>query len=135
MGLTPSHAEDDIWMRYNGDIYEYIASYVDDLCIVAKDPKSITDILVEKYKYKLNCTGHLSFHLGCDFFCDDNGVLCFAPRKYVEKMIAGYVSMFGEQPRQYSTPLEKGDHPEMDTSEELDEAGVKKYQSLIGSLQ
>ena len=34
-----------------------------------------------------------------------------------------------------SSPLEKGDHPELDTSELLDPTGVQQYQSLIGSLQ
>ena len=33
------------------------------------------------------------------------------------------------------SPLENNDHPELDTSEELDEAGDKIFQSLIGSLQ
>ena len=31
--------------------------------------------------------------------------------------------------------MEKGDHPELDQSPELDADGIKKYQSLIGSLQ
>jgi len=30
-------------MRENNGVHEYIASYVDDLCVVAKDPKEITD--------------------------------------------------------------------------------------------
>jgi hypothetical protein len=32
-------------------------------------------------------------------------------------------------------PLEKGYHPEIDKSEELDEDGVKKYQTMIGYLK
>jgi hypothetical protein len=44
--------------------------------------------------------------------------------------------MFGEQPKQNVTsPLEKGDHPELDTSELLDSQGISMYQSLIGALQ
>jgi hypothetical protein len=44
--------------------------------------------------------------------------------------------MFGEPPKQnVSSPLEKGDHPELDTSEFLDEKGIKTYQSMIGALQ
>ena len=43
--------------------------------------------------------------------------------------------MFGTAPREFSSPLENNDHPELDTTEELDEVGIKKYQSLIGSLQ
>ena len=44
--------------------------------------------------------------------------------------------MFGEKPRiRYSSPLEKGDHPELDKSELFDETRIQQYQSLIGSLQ
>jgi hypothetical protein len=44
--------------------------------------------------------------------------------------------MFGELPRQtYTSPLEKGDHPEVGTSDYLDANGIQKYQSMIGNLQ
>jgi hypothetical protein len=33
------------------------------------------------------------------------------------------------------SPLEKGDHPELDTSELLDPEGIQQYQSLVGSMQ
>ena len=34
-----------------------------------------------------------------------------------------------------SSPLNKGDHPELDTSELLEPEDVQRYQSLIGGLQ
>jgi hypothetical protein len=43
--------------------------------------------------------------------------------------------MFNHKAKEYTSPLEKGDHLETDTSEELDANGIKMYQSLIGSLQ
>ena len=43
--------------------------------------------------------------------------------------------MFGEKPKEVTCPLEKGDHPELDTTDELDLEGIRKYQSLIGALQ
>jgi hypothetical protein len=44
--------------------------------------------------------------------------------------------MFGEPPKHnVSSPLEKGDHPELDTSEFLDKMGIKTSQSMIGALQ
>ena len=136
MGFEPSKSEPDIWMRRNGDIYEYIAVYVDDLAIAAKDPSSIIEILQDVYKFKLKGTGPITFHLGCDFFRDSDGVLCMAPKKYIDKMISQYERMFGCKPKTtYMSPLEKGDHPELDTSEELDAKGIQQYQSLIGSLQ
>jgi hypothetical protein len=51
-------------------------------------------------------------------------------------MIATYERIFGESPRQvYTSPIEKGDHPELDTSELLDQQGIAIYHSLIGALQ
>ena len=135
MGFTPSKAEPDIWMRNMGDHYEYIAVYVDDLMILSKKPQALIDELVKKYNFKLKGTGKISFHLGCDFFYDDEGVLCFAPRKYIQKICDNYQRIFGTQPKQVQSPLVKGDHPELDSSELLDHEDTKIYQSLIGGLQ
>jgi hypothetical protein len=50
-------------------------------------------------------------------------------------MMDNYTRMFGALPKMYTSPLEKGDHPEIDLTEELDSDGIRKYQSLIGALQ
>jgi hypothetical protein len=51
-------------------------------------------------------------------------------------MVDAYKSMFGVAPKQnIQSPLEKGDHSELDESPLLDEDGIRKYQSLIGTLQ
>ena len=51
-------------------------------------------------------------------------------------MIDGYINMFKEKPKmKFSLPLEKNDHPELDTSELIDEKCIQQYQSLVGSLQ
>ena len=135
MNFTPSKAEPDIWMRDRGDHYEYIAVYVDDLLIASRDAQSIIDDLTITHKFKLKGTGPLSFHLGCDYWRDSDGVLCAAPRKYIDKLLANYERLFGKKPRPYSSPLEEGDHPELDESPLLDIEDTKIYQSLIGSLQ
>jgi Reverse transcriptase (RNA-dependent DNA polymerase) len=41
MGFIPRKAKADIWMRENNNLYEYIAVYVDDLLIAARNPKDI----------------------------------------------------------------------------------------------
>ena len=43
--------------------------------------------------------------------------------------------MFKEKPRKSRPPLEKGDHPELHTSEFCDEHQTKQFQTLIGQLQ
>jgi len=77
-------------MRACDDHYEYIAAYVDDLAIASRDPKAITTELEDKYKFKLKGTGPIEFHLGCDFFRDEDGILCMAPKKYIEKMVSTF---------------------------------------------
>jgi hypothetical protein len=69
------------------------------------------------------------------FFRDPDGMLCFGPRRYVDKMVETYKRTFGEKPKEASSPLVKNDHPEMDTSELLDEDGITEYQSMIGAFQ
>ena len=59
-----------------------------------------------------------------------------SPKKYItDRLLGTYVKMFGCKPKgNVQSPLEHGDHPELDTSELLDEDGIQQYQSLIGSL-
>lgn len=136
MGFFPSKADEDIWMRECGDHYEYIGVYVDDLLIVSKAPQAIIDqLMAPPRNFKLKGTGTVTFHLGCDFFRDDAGCLCFGPRKYIEKMCDTFFRMYGKQPKPVTSPLEKNDHPELDETELLDEDGIQQYQSLIGTLQ
>jgi len=135
MGCFPSKTEKDIWMRDRGDHYKYIAVYVDDLLFASKGPETTVKTLMEKYQFKLKGTGPTEFHLGCDFFRDEEGVLCYAPKKYIEKILENYRRIYGSWPKPATSPLTTGDHPELDTSELLDEDNQKIYQSLIGALQ
>jgi hypothetical protein len=38
-------------------------------------------------------------------------------------------------PKEYSSPIEGGDHSELDLLPELDQDGIQIYQSFIGELQ
>jgi hypothetical protein len=135
LGFNQTRAEAEIWMREKDGLYEYIAVYVDVLLIASKDPESITKALSEKHMFKLKGVGPLTYHLGCDYFRDSDGTLCYGPRKYIAKLVDQFENMYGCKPREYTSPLEKGDHPEIDQTEELDENGIKKYQTMIGCLQ
>ena len=135
MKFFPSKAEKDIWMRDKGDHYEYIAVYVDDLMIASRDPETIISLLVKEHCFKLKGTGPTEFHLGCDFYRDEEGVLCYAPKKYIEKILDNYQRIYGRLPKRAHSPLLQNDHPELDTSELLNFDDQKIYQSLIGALQ
>ena len=70
LGFVPSLAEASIYIRKSptSDHYKYIATYVDDLSIIMKDPQSLIDQLTAaSYYFKLKGSGPLNFHLGCSF--------------------------------------------------------------------
>ena len=135
--FKPSKADPDVWMRPEpgGTCYEYIAVYVDDLAIAAKDPQTFCIELKKKYNLKLKGVGPLEYHLGCTYKKDPDGTLAADPRRYVNKILESYERMFKEKPRKSRPPLEGGDHPELDTSELCDEHQTKQFQTLIGQLQ
>jgi hypothetical protein len=94
MGFWPSKVELEIWMHWNGNVYEYIGVYIDDLVMVLYEPQEFVDLLTNKLKG----TGMITFHLGCDFHCDQHVVLCMEPHKYILKMVSTYKHLFGQKP-------------------------------------
>ena len=58
------------------------------------------------------------------------------PRKYINQMVEAYVQHFGVKlDMKHRSPLQKGDHPELDTTLFLDEEGKEIYRFLIGCGQ
>ena len=81
--FKPSKADPDAWIRPEpgGTCYEYIAVYVDDLAIAAKDPQAFCNELKKKYNLKLKSVGPLEYHLGCTYKKDPDGTLAADPRR------------------------------------------------------
>ena len=138
MNFIPSRADQCIWLKKNVklNLYEYIAVYVDDLCIDAQDPKEIINILKAKYNLKVKGDGPLTYHLGADYFHDPDGTMVSQPKKYIEKLKETYVRLFNTEPSKgLKTPLEKNDHPELITSEILEGQEVNHYLTMVRQLQ
>ena len=118
MNFIPSRANQCISLKKNIklNLYEYIAVYVDDLCIAALDPKEINNILKAKYNLKVKGGGPLTYHLGAEYFQDPDGTMVSQPKKYIEKLKETYVRLFNTEPSKgLKTPLEKNDHPKLDS--------------------
>ena len=138
LGFVRSKCKADIWYWKTscGTGYEYIATYVDDLCVAVMNPIKLVDQLQSNpINFKLKDTPKIenTVYLGCQFAQDQFRVLYMDPGEYVSKMEDAYVHCFGEKPRQLvQSPLESRDHPELDVLEFLDEEdGIEIYQSLI----
>ena len=123
MRVFPSKADACILLRKAPNLmcYEYIAVYVDDLSIATESPSAITKIFKSKYHLKVKGDGKLTYHLGADYFEGPDGTFVSQPKKYIYKLSDTYRSLFNEDPpKGCKTPLDKNDHPELDTSEILE---------------
>jgi hypothetical protein len=121
---------------HNKDMdYKYVAAFVGDLAITMKIPQELIAILEGMYKFKTKDSVPLQSHLGMKFQSIEDGTLCMASVKYLEKMISYHEKKCEELPKQtVSRPLKKGHHPELDMSELLDAKGINLCQSLLGTL-
>ena len=67
---------------------------------------------------------------------DPDGTFVSQPKKYIDKLADTYKRLFNEDPpKGYKTPLDKNDHPELDTSEILEGDMAAKYLTMVGQLQ
>ena len=74
--------------------------------------------------------------MGADYFQDLDGTMVSLPKKYIEKLKETYVRLFDTEPSKgHKTPLEKNDHPELDTSDILEGQEVNDYLTMVGQLQ
>ena len=119
-------------MQCNGNTHGHVADYVDDLLCTMKDLRRFLNHLI--YKYKLKGNEPLSFLLGCDFGCDPIGTHYIKLKKYTSKTLGSYECMFqGETLEKQSSPILKGDHPELDASEFVSKEDKAKYMSMIST--
>ena len=107
MNILPSKADPCIWLRKaaNFKCYEYIAVYVDDLCIAAESPSAIIQIFKSKYHLKVKGDGKLTYHLGADYFEDPDGTFVSQPKIYIDKPVDTYKRVFNEDPPKGYKPL------------------------------
>ena len=56
-------------------------------------------------------------------------------KTYIKRIINQCEEIFGGLPKEYTSPIDKDDHPKLDTTDEVGEDQIKHYQSLIGAFQ
>ena len=135
-GFQRSRVDPDLWMHDAGDLWEYIVVYVDDIIVAMRDAKHFFDELQgPNVGFTMKGVGKPNYHLGADFFYDDDGTLCFGSQTYAKRLCSTFETLFGEQPKPYFAPLSHDDHPELDDSPLCGPDETTKYQSLIGACQ
>jgi hypothetical protein len=152
MGFTKVKGDGAIYMRRResaeGDYYEYICTFVDDLLIASKHMKELVEELNEKWEFKhstslvegvryvgSDCKQDLKA-MTVDIYC---ATYIEEALHHIESLCSSGETMFklpkisGDQ-----TPMLEDDHPEAlegIEAEFLTAAQTETYQSLVGALQ
>ena len=135
-GFHRSHVDPDLWMWDAGDLWEYVVVYVDDIIVAMKDAKQFFDELQgPNVSFTMKGVGKPNYHLGADFFYDDDSTLCFGSQTYAKRLCSTFETLFGEQPKTYFALLAHDDHPKLDESPLCGPDDTAKFQSLIGACQ
>jgi hypothetical protein len=135
MGFQPSRADQDLWWRTSDDYkgYDYIATHVDDIICIAKDPSIYLAQIEQEFKLR-DLTDKPSYYLGNDLKQLPNGRYHISTGTYTKEMIRKYQADY-QTVRKETSPMESKYHPEMDDSPLLQEDGTREYQRIIGTCQ
>eukprot|EP00980_Cylindrotheca_fusiformis_P010182 scaffold2267_cov92-Cylindrotheca_fusiformis.AAC.1 len=136
MGFQPSRADQDLWWRKSDeyDGYDYIATHVDDVICVSKDPSKFVAEIEQEFQLR-DTTENPTYYLGNDLKrLPKSNYMHVSTTTYTKEVLRKYQSDFGEV-RKRNVPMTHSSHPELDTSALLDEAGIKHFQRIIGTCQ
>ena len=135
MGFTPSRADPDLWIKESGnkDTYEYIATYVDDIIIVSKDPTKYMENIKEVFPIR-NEAIMPSYYLGNNLKLNENRTMKVSSEKYIQEVLRKYQKDHGQM-REEKVPASHNDHPEEDDTPHLNHEGITHFQSIIGICQ
>ena len=134
-GFEQCRVDLDLWMCDANNKWEYIVVYVDDIIVTMKELQKFFDLQGPNVGFTKNGIGKPTYHLGADFFRDDDGTLCFGAQMYSKRLCAIFGSLYGEQLKSVFSPLDHEDHPALDDSPLCGPDDTAKFQSLIGTCQ
>ena len=135
MGFVPTRADPDLWIKLNGesDTYEYIATYVDDLIVVAKEPMRYLDEIKKQYPIR-NIEFNPEYYLGNNIEVRKNNTMKISSKKYITEVLRKYEEKHGSLKKE-NVPAKPDDHPETDDTPFLNQEGITLYQSILGICQ
>ena len=78
IGFKPSHADPDLWMKDCKTHYEYVATWVDDVLVMSKEPLKVIQDFKEAGEYELKGVGAPEYYLGGDLQqCKVDDYMCY----------------------------------------------------------
>jgi len=133
MGFVPTRADQDLWYRKADDHsgYDYIATHVDDIAIAAMRPAEYMNMIEQEFLVR-NKEDSPSYYLGNDLQIKQRSNLLHVSNKtYIKEVLRKYQEEHRTLPKK-NIPMSPNAHPELDTSDLLDDDGTRQYQKIIG---
>ena len=147
IGFCPTRANPDVWRRPakkadGEEYYEYILCYVNDLLAISEDVMKVLQRIQAIFKFKDDKIVCPEVYLGAQLdtmTVDGFDRWTMSSQKYVKTAIDNVEEVLARTnqslPTKCGTPLKSGYRPELDTSKELKQDGLQRYQELIGMLR
>ena len=139
LGFKPCLAGVSLWFRRNDDgTYDFIAIYVDDLFVAAKDATSIISSI--RVIFNLKGEGVPEYYLGSNVdrmkvdFNESGETFTISAKTFIDsfaKKVEGLLGNF----KHYTNPMCPKYRPELDDSALLVGEEIGMYRMLVGSLQ
>ena len=147
ISFHPTRANPDVWRQLakkadGKEYYEYILCNVDDLLAISEDATKVLQGIQTVFKFKDDKIVQPEVYLGAQLntmTADGFDGWTMSSQKYAKAAIDNVEEVLGRNdqrlPTKCGTPLKSGYRPELDTSQELKQDGLQRYQELIGMLR
>ena len=118
------------------DHYEYVGGIVDDVLVFSKQADRVIEPLKDVYHFEMKGVGTPEYYSGGDVtFNPETGLWEFSAKTYITNLIPKIEELYQVKLKNYGSPMEPEDHPELDESPFLVGARVTRYQMMIGCGQ
>ena len=131
LGFVPSRADPDLWVKATEYGFDYIATHVDDLIVVAKRPQEYIALIEQEFSLR-NIETEPSYYLGTSLKRIHDGRVMMNSENYIKESIRKYETKYGHVLKKEPIPMKVKAHPELDQSPLLDTKEHKEYQHIIG---
>lgn len=131
LGFEPSRADPDLLVKSTDYGYGYIATHVDDVIVVSKNPEEYVALIEQEFALQ-NIESEPFYYLGTSLKRIQDGRVMMNSTKYIKESIQKYESKYNITIAKEPTPMKVASRPESDMSPLLDVAEHKEFQHIIG---
>ena len=96
LGFKPSRADPDLWIKKSEHGYDFIATHVDDLIVVAKKPQEYIANIEQEYALQ-NIESEPSYYLGTSLKRIEDGRIIMNSETYIKESIRKYETKYGPE--------------------------------------